>query len=59
MEESKEDFTIIGDNPVDIQALLAVATTITPIYPPTLGNTAYYGQFAMPATALRWPGLRG
>ncbi len=43
--------TLYSNNPVDIQALLADATTITPIYPPTFGNTAYYGQFAMPATA--------
>ena len=38
------------NNPTDIQELLADADTVTPIYPPTLGNTAYYGQFSMPAT---------
>jgi hypothetical protein len=42
--------TYYGDTPTEIQTLLSESTTITPIYPPINGNTAYYGQFTMPAT---------
>ena len=42
--------TLYQNIALDIQALLATATTATPITPPLNGNTAYFSNFTMPST---------
>jgi len=41
--------TLYGNNPTDLQALLAASTNITPITTVGGGATEYYGEFTMPA----------
>jgi len=41
--------TLYGNNTADINSLILSSTNLTPIIPPSSGNTAYYSDFIMPS----------